>query len=123
MPKPRESPDEPARDVLAAEEFVLPAPDPVLQERRGSDPHDVLAAEEFGVGVADPALHHGPLELPEDPSGISAPHDVLAAEEFALPAPPPGGAAPPRSGWRSPGPAAAVAGLAVIWSVRRRRTR
>ena len=35
----------------------------------------------------DPRLHHGPVTLPEDPTGIAEPHDVLAAEEFALPAP------------------------------------
>jgi hypothetical protein len=74
--------DEP-HDVLAAEEFVVPAPDPGLH---GSKPHDVLAAEEFELGAADPALHHGPVVLPPDPSGISEPHDVLAAEEFAVPA-------------------------------------
>ena len=56
--------------------------------------HDVLAAEEFGMGVADPGLHHGPVTLPSDPTGIEEPHDVLAAEEFAMPA--------PRSGWHAP---------------------
>ena len=49
--------------------------------------HDVLAAEEFGVPAADPGLHHGPVTLPDDPTGIVEPHDVLAAEEFAMPAP------------------------------------
>ena len=48
--------------------------------------HDVLAAEEFVVPAPDPAIHHGPVALPGDPSGITEPHDVLAAEEFALPA-------------------------------------
>ena len=52
--------------------------------------HDVLAAEEFGMGAADPGLHHGPVTLPSDPTGIEEPHDVLAAEEFAMPAPRPG---------------------------------
>jgi hypothetical protein len=56
--------------------------------------HDVLAAQEFGMGVADPVLHHGPVTLPSDPTGIEEPHDVLAAEEFAMPA--------PRSGWQAP---------------------
>jgi hypothetical protein len=74
--------DEP-RDVLAAEEFVVPAPDPGLH---GNEPHDVLAAEEFELGAADPTLHHGPVVPPPDPSGIEEPHDVLAAEEFAVPA-------------------------------------
>jgi hypothetical protein len=55
---------------------------------RPSDPaHDVLAAEEFGMPDRDPVLHyHGPVTLPDDPTGIVEPHDVLAAEEFALPA-------------------------------------
>lgn len=74
----------PAHDVLAAEEFAVPAPDPKLHHE---PPHDVLAAEEFEVPAPDPALHHGPVTLPSDPTGIDAPHDVLAAEEFALPAP------------------------------------
>jgi hypothetical protein len=72
-------------DVLAAEEFVMPAPDPGLHVDR---PHDVLAAEEFELGAADPSLHHGPVTPPPDPSGIAEPHDVLAAEEFAVPAGP-----------------------------------
>ena len=59
--------------------------------------HDVLAAEEFGMGVADPVLHHGPVALPGDPTGIEEPHDVLAAEEFAMPA--------PRPGWQELSPA------------------
>jgi len=49
-------------------------------------PHDVLAAEAFAVPAPDPALRHGPVVVPEDPSGIEEPHDVLAAEEFAMPA-------------------------------------
>ncbi len=35
----------------------------------------------------DPDLHHGPVLLPEDPTGVPEPHDVLAAEEFPMPAP------------------------------------
>ncbi len=61
-------------------------------------PHDVLAAEAFVVPGADPELHpHGPVQLPEDPTGIAEPHDVLAAEEFAMPAPRPGGGRLPRT--------------------------
>jgi hypothetical protein len=78
----RPRPDD-AHDILAAEEFGVPAPDPDLH---AEEPHDVLAAEEFEVGAADPALHHGPLQTPEDPSGATEPHDVLAAEEFPVPA-------------------------------------
>jgi hypothetical protein len=47
--------------------------------------HDVLAAEEFVMPAPDPALK--PPRLPEDPTGIAEPHDVLAAEEFPMPAP------------------------------------
>jgi hypothetical protein len=79
-----------AHDVLAAEEFGVPAPDPALHRE---DPHDILAAEEFGVPARDPRLRHGPVALPDDPTGIAEAHDVLAAEEFALPAPRPGTAA------------------------------
>jgi hypothetical protein len=72
-----------AHDILAAEEFGVPAPDPGLH---ADEPHDVLAADEFEMGAADPALHHGSLQVPEDPSGITEPHDILAAEEFPVPA-------------------------------------
>jgi hypothetical protein len=113
---------EAVRDVLAAEEFPVGAPDPSLN----SEPaHDVLAAEEFAVGSGDPELHHGPVELPEDPSGIQEPHDVLAAEEFALPA---GPIDPGSRGGPSPGRLAAFGGVlvaagAATFSVLRRRRR
>jgi hypothetical protein len=82
-PDPELHPNGP-HDVLAAEEFGVPAPDPVLHET--SQPaHDVLAAEEFEVGSGDPTLHR-PVRVPGDASGIPEPHDVLAAEEFAVPA-------------------------------------
>ena len=48
--------------------------------------HDVLAAEAFAVPAPDPRLRHRPFVVPDDPSGISEPHDILAAEEFAMPA-------------------------------------
>jgi hypothetical protein len=47
---------------------------------------DVLAAEEFGVPAPDPALRPEKLVLPPDPVA-DRPHDVLAAEEFAMPSP------------------------------------
>ena len=47
---------------------------------------DVLAAEEFGVPAPDPALTPEELHLPRDLVG-DQPRDVLAAEEFAMPAP------------------------------------
>jgi hypothetical protein len=83
MPRKQSSDEQRARDVLAAEEFGMPAVDPALHHE---PPHDILAAEEFGVPDRDPAIHHGPVELPGDPTGIDEAHDVLAAEEFALPA-------------------------------------
>jgi hypothetical protein len=49
-----------AHDVLAAEEFGMPAPDPALHREPA---HDVLAAEEFGVPARDPALHRAPALL------------------------------------------------------------
>ncbi len=57
------------------------APDPRVEEA-----HDILAAEAFAMPAPDPRLHHGPIVLPEDPTGIAEPHDVLAAEEFPMPA-------------------------------------
>jgi hypothetical protein len=49
--------------------------------------HDVLAAEAFAMPAPDPDLHHhGPIQLPEDPTGAAEPHDILAAEEFPMPA-------------------------------------
>src|SRR5258708_5895855 len=64
----------------------------------GGEAHDILAAEEFAMPAEDPTLHHGPVSLPEDPSGDTEPHDILAAEEFAMPALPPweSGLPPPR---------------------------
>ncbi len=59
----------------------MPTRDPALEPA-----HDVLAADEFAVPTVDPDLHHGPVVLPGDPSGIEAPHDILAAEAFAMPA-------------------------------------
>jgi hypothetical protein len=105
MPKTPSKPAGGPHDVLAAEEFGVPAPDPGLHVDR---PHDVLAAEEFELGTADPVLHHGPVTPPPDPSGIVEPHDVLAAEEFAVPA---GRSAVPggRSGGVQPGSWTAVA--------------
>jgi hypothetical protein len=70
---------------------------PALRSSREDAPHDILAAEEFAVPAPDPELHHHqPVELPPDPTGIPEPHDVLAAEEFPIPAVParPAGTAP-----------------------------
>lgn len=54
--------------------------------RTNDSAHDVLAAEAFAVPAPDPELRHHPVQLPDDPTGIAEPHDILAAEEFALPA-------------------------------------
>ncbi len=87
--------------------------------------HDVLAAEAFAMPAPDPDLHHGPVLLPEDPLGVPEPHDVLAAEEFAMPAPRKGdqaGFAVSRAPFPAAvGAAAAVGGLALV--VRRLRRR
>jgi hypothetical protein len=72
-----------------------------MQQTPPNEPaHDVLAAEMFAVPAPDPTIHHGPVRLPEDPSGIEEPHDVLAAEEFAMPAPLGGAVAVRRNGSR-----------------------
>jgi hypothetical protein len=47
---------------------------------------DILAAEAFAVPAPDPRLRRD-LVLPGDPTGIAEPHDILAAEEFAMPVP------------------------------------
>jgi hypothetical protein len=122
MPSERTPPNQPAHDVLAAEEFVVPAPDPQLHHEPA---HDVLAAEEFVVPARDPGLHHGPVLLPGDPTGITEAHDVLAAEEFALPAPPPRAAEKPRAhgSLRSGTTALTGVGLALLITRRLRRRR
>jgi hypothetical protein len=86
--------------------------------------HDVLAAEEFAVPAPDPSLHHGPVVLPDDPSGIDEPHDVLAAEEFAMPAPV--SRSSERGIKRGQGPPPLVLGALILiavltfWTARRR---
>jgi hypothetical protein len=67
-------------------EIKDPASEPETSESSDNAAHDVLAAEAFAVPAPDPSLHHGPVVLPDDPTGIAEPHDVLAAEEFPMPA-------------------------------------
>jgi hypothetical protein len=74
-------------------------PTPVDPDGR-DEPHDVLAAEEFAMPAPEVARRDRPLALPEDPSGETEPHDILAAEEFAMPAPPPRAPFAPRGGRR-----------------------
>ncbi len=85
--------------------------------------HDVLAAEMFGMPAPDPELHHhGPVNLPGDPTGIEEPHDVLAAEEFAMPAPPAAAHRTlSRSAQSSARPLLALATLALLALLLRRR--
>ena len=102
MPEHRRPAKDPARDVLAAEAFAVPAP--------------------------DPSLTHGPVVLPDDPTGIAEPHDILAAEEFAMPASARSSDSSPSALARRAGPwpirlAAAVAVLMALRQVLRRRRR
>jgi len=61
---------------------------PTQPQGNQEEAHDVLAAEAFAVPTPDPVLdHHQHVVLPEDPTGIAEAHDILAAEEFAMPAP------------------------------------
>lgn len=95
------------------------------QTPREEPAHDVLAADEFAVPARDPSLRHDPVQLPEDPSGIAEPHDVLAAEEFAMPATPRCGfgvGLARRTASRTWRPAVAVAAaLVVVRRLLRRR--
>jgi hypothetical protein len=83
--------------------------------------HDVLAAEAFAVPAPDPSLRHQRVVLPDDPSGIAQPHDVLAAEEFAMPAAAPRPRAPASTGAASARRTVtgAVAGLLALVGLRR----
>jgi hypothetical protein len=100
----------------------MPADRPRTPEDEAA--HDVLAAEAFAVPAPDPNLRHDHVVLPEDPSGIAEPHDVLAAEEFAMPAGTPrprdsGSSSAARARQGALGAAAAV--LALVGLRRRRR--
>ncbi|MGA9858456.1 MAG: hypothetical protein WBQ18_11385 [Solirubrobacteraceae bacterium] len=115
-------PQEPPHDILAAEEYVVPAPDPALHRE---PPHDVLSAEEYAMPAPDPVLHyHGPVALPADPTGIAEPHDILAAEEFAMPVGHrPADVAPVRRDWgRTKLVIGAALALCVAFAARRRRS-
>jgi hypothetical protein len=95
------------------------------QQRTGENEkaHDVLAAEEFAMPSLDPTLHHAPVKLPADPSGVAEPHDVLAAEEFAIPAPRPtwsGGIVRNQPPSLATPIATALGGLLLLMLVRRR---
>src|ERR1700679_1761934 len=68
-------------------------------ELKDEEVTDVLAAEEFGVPAPDPALTPEQLNLPSDLVG-EEPREVLAAEEFAMPAPDEARVTPSDSGRR-----------------------
>jgi hypothetical protein len=99
--------------------------DPMSETPEDESAHDVLAAEAFAMPAPDPELHHHePVVLPDDPTGEPEPHDVLAAEEFPMPAPRPHPAAvlaKRRGGWGRM--LAEVAGALVLLSLLRRRRR
>ncbi|HEU4703394.1 MAG TPA: hypothetical protein VFS37_13005 [Conexibacter sp.] len=101
-------------------------PEPNASDR----PHDVLAAEQFAMPAPEAAWHpERPLELPPEPNASDEPHDVLAAEEFAMPAPPPhvqfaSAPAPSRRpSHRHVGALAAGLGAALAVLLRRRHRR
>lgn len=63
-------------------------PQPIPAEPNASEqPHDVLAAEQFAMPAPEEARRSRPIVLPPEPNPSDEPHDVLAAEEFAMPAP------------------------------------
>ncbi len=78
------SAEEPAHDVLAAEEFGMPAPDPphpVPDDPSGiPEPHDVLAADEYPLGGGEPA---GAGSLVRHPDGGIRRGVLVAALAFA----------------------------------------
>jgi hypothetical protein len=99
---------------------------PMSDSRSDDEPTDVLAAEEFVVPAPDPALQPEVLQLPADLVG-DEPRDVLAAEEFAMPAPEEARVKRPRLGERARKPKllAIVSApvLAGLWLLRRLRRR
>jgi hypothetical protein len=90
-------------------------------ESADAEAHDVLAAEAFAVPAPDPQLRHDPVVLPEDPTGIPEPHDILAAEEFPMPSARPHAGGGPGEGSAAGrlGIVALAAGL-LAWAFRRR---
>src|SRR5947209_127041 len=97
--------------------------EPPSQRPQAEPAHDVLAAEAFAVPAPDPDLRHGPVVLPEDPTGDPEPHDILAAEEFPMPSPRqrPGSGSGGRARAARRGGLAAAAGSRAGVVLRRRR--
>jgi hypothetical protein len=107
---------EDARQMPERDRQAIPA-----EPNASEQPHDVLAAEQFAMPAPEEARRRGPIVLPADPTGATEPHDVLAAEEFAMPAPErrPPFAGTPKSRRSKAVPLAA--GLGVLAVLRRRR--
>src|SRR5215471_10252283 len=108
----------------AVSDFMTPMPE--RRDRNEEAAHDVLAAEEFPMPAPDPAIQHGPVELPSDLTGSEEPRDVLAAEEFAMPAGSPHAFGPadmglPRAGGSGMLPLLVLGGLVIVVARRRRR--
>ena len=95
-------------------------------DKNDDEPTDVLAAEEFGVPAPDPALQPENLQLPADLVGAE-PRDVLVAEDFAMPAPDEARVKPSRLGTKKRKSKIAVIVtapvVAGIWVGRRMRRR
>jgi hypothetical protein len=94
------------------------------KKTEAAEPVDVLAAEEFGVPAPDPALRPEKLDLPPD-RDADQPHDVLAAEEFAMPSPDEAHMVPSPSRRNKAvlRVAVNVVPLAALWLLRRARRR
>jgi len=96
---------------------------PRSQRPEAEPAHDVLAAEAFAVPAPDPDLRHRPVVLPEDPSGIPEPHDILAAEEFPMPSPRSHQGSEQTSRYRAVRRAGLTAALGLLARTMRRRRR
>jgi hypothetical protein len=83
--------------------------------------HDVLAAEEFAIPAPEEARQRGPIVLPPEPNPSDEPHDVLAAEQFAMPAPEPRPPFADTPAQRRSRAVPVLAGLGVLALLRKRR--
>jgi hypothetical protein len=95
------------------------------EQAQDEQAHDVLAADQFAVPAPDSLRHTGPVVLPDDPTGDAEPHDILAAEGFAIPAANHtwGDRISARPGGNARLVVELLIGLAVVMSIRRRGRR